>query len=115
MPTGAVVFCTGSRCSPLSAPELIAGSAGGAATPGARGCVGVHWTNCSPSSDSSPISQWASARNGTNLGALIWSTSAAWFCWVSCTADTVPTLTPAILTSSPGIMNEELSNTARTT
>ena len=30
------------------------------------GCVGVHCTNCSPSSDSSPISQWASVRNGTN-------------------------------------------------
>ena len=109
-----------------SSPSSITASSGGASLPAARGWVGSHSTNFSPSSDCGRIRQEASSRKSWKPGSSIRSTStarpgcglpsacAASVSLVTVTSSTTPTLAPAIRTSSPGTMKAPLSKIART-
>ena len=79
-----------------------------------RAWVGEHSTNCSPISDCRPTRQVASLRNGMNAGSSIFSTTTARLWLSTSSASIVPTLTPAIFTSSPVMTKLELSKIART-
>ena len=79
-----------------------------------RGCVGVHSTKRSPMSDCGRIVHSASARKSSKPGRSMRSTTAALWSGVTSSDSILPTLTPAILTSSPGITENALMKIART-
>ena len=82
--------------------------------PGTRGSVGRQSTNFSPIRACGRIVQLASVRKSLNPALVIFSTTAAFACGVGVTEPTVPTLTPSILTFSPGMMLAASSKIART-
>jgi hypothetical protein len=89
-------------------------SFGGACAPSGRGWVGVHSTNFSPISDCGRIEHSASRRKSSKPGRSMRSTTAALWSGVRSSDSTLPTLTPAILTSSPGITENAFMKIART-
>ena len=95
-------------------PSWILGSGGGACAPAGRGWVGVHSTNFSPISDCGRIVQLASCGSRSKPGWSMRRTTAAFWSGVTSSDSILPTLTPAILTSSPGITENALSKIART-
>ncbi len=108
------LFSIGSRYSPAPvSPSGICSSAGGAWLPGARGCVGSHSTYFSPSSDCGRIRQEASVRKFLKPSSVMLRTATALpgssspFRFTASpgsetvTSSTVPTVAPAIRTSSP--------------
>ena len=129
MSTVVPLFSTGSRYWPAPAwPSGTCSSGGGSGASGARGRVGLQATKRSPISDCGRRMQLASARKSWKAGSVMSSTTIA---LPSCASSpdsrlttspgsetstdwTVPAFAPAIRTSSPGTMNEPLSNTART-
>ena len=108
------VFVTGSRYWPSPAPRSIFSSSGGGSVPTARFCVGEHSTNFSPISDCGRTWQLASRRKSWYAGSSMASTTAALKSGVTSSESTLPTFTPATLTSSPGITKPALSKIART-
>ena len=108
------VFSTGSRYWPSPSPRSILRSAGGASASAARFCVGVHSTNFSPISDCGRTWQRASVRKSWYAGSWMSSTTTALKSRVMSIESILPTLTPATLTSSPGITKPALSKIART-
>ena len=99
-----VVLRAGSRYWPLPGPSLdLLAAAGAGGCPAGRGCVGVHSTNFSPISDCGRIVQLASLRKSWKPGSVMFRTTAALWSGVTSSDSIVPTLTPAILTSSPGM------------
>ena len=108
------LFSIGSRYWPAPiSPSGICSSAGGGCVSGARGWVGSHSTYFSPSSDCGRIRQEASVRKSWKPESLMLSTATALPGSSSplrrtgspgsetVTSSTVPTVAPAIRTSSP--------------
>ena len=75
----ALPFCSSGRkrWPAPSWPSGITGSGGGGLLPGARGWVGLHSTNFSPSSDCGRIRQVASWRKSWKAGSSMFRTTAA--------------------------------------
>ena len=107
MSTGELVCDSGSRCSPLPSPCLIAGSTGAAELPG------EHSANVSPISDCGRIVQCALAWNGVKPASSIRRTTAALLSGVTWSDSIDPTFAPATFTSSPGTARTK-SKIART-
>ena len=93
---------------------MILGSDGASLSPSARGCVGVHSTKRSPISDCGRIVQVASVRKSLKPASVMSRTTAALLSGVTSSDWILPTLTPEILTSSPGITVKALLKIART-
>jgi hypothetical protein len=109
MSTGELVRVSGSRCWPEPVcPFGISASAGRLEEPG------VHSTNFSPISDAGRIVQCASEWNGPKPDFWSSNTTAALFCGVTSSESTLPTLAPAIRTSSPETTLAAVSKIART-
>ncbi len=89
-------------------------SRGGALAPTARGCVGVHSTNFSPISDWGRMEHSASLRQPSKPGSVISMSTEAVCRGVTSRSLILPTLTPAIFTSSPGMTEKALRNSAST-
>ena len=74
----------------------------------------MHSTNFSPISDCGRIVHVASLRKSWKPGSVMSSVIAAFLSGVTSSAPILPTLTPAIFTSSPGMTDTALSKIART-
>ncbi len=114
MSIGLEVLVTGSRRWPLPLPSSMTFSGSGNGWPAARGCVGVHSTNFSPISDCGRIVHSASERKSSKPARVIVRTTAAFWSSVTSSESILPTLTPAILTSSPGTSEKAFWKIART-
>ncbi len=112
--TGLLVCCTGRRNSPAPSPRGIFLSAGGSGVPSTRGCVGRQSMYFSPIRACGRTSQVASERKSLKPAVVMLRTTAALACGVGVTDVTVPTLTPSIFTTSPGITLPASSKIART-
>ena len=109
------VLVTGSRCWPApSWPFGTTFSGGGTGSPGARGWVGEHSTYFSPISDCGRMRHDASERKSVKPALSISRTIAALLSGVTASESILPTLTPAILTSSPWMTEKAESKIART-
>ena len=82
--------------------------------PSTRGSVGRQSTYFSPISACGRTVQLASLRKSLKPAFSMLRTTAALACGVGVTEPTEPTLTPSILTSSPGMMLPASSKIART-
>ena len=81
---------------------------------GALEVPGEQLTYSSPISDWGRIAHVALAWNGANPGSVIEIVTAAWLCLVTPSDWMLPTLAPAMRTSSPWAANDASSKIART-
>ena len=128
MSTALPLFSSGSRRWPSPGPSSISSSSGGTGWPAARGWVGVQSTSFSPISDCGRMMQEASSRKSLKPSSVMFMTTTALpgtGCGppsrlttssgpVTSTDSTVPTVAPAMRTSSSLTMKPPLSKMPRT-